>query len=178
MKGVIMEGDVRDIGNGNFVAIGKMMIHNLSPNWNIPALHFIIRKAGDGVYEATNIDLILDAEGKTIEESIEALSGLTLHYIETVMRKGRGYDEFLDKAASLVMEDYWRAYRVVDFKLARIRKDLSHELSNKINAAIQNMLAENIKRRIREIAEDIAEDIIIGNMNVEVSTTEDFEKAA
>jgi hypothetical protein len=37
-----MEGDVRDIGNGNFVAIGKMMIHNLSPNWNIPELHFIL----------------------------------------------------------------------------------------------------------------------------------------
>ena len=111
--------------NKHFVAIGKMTIDNLSAEWNIPALHFIVNKTQSGVFEATNLELILDAAGNTIEGAIEGLTGLTIHYITAVMEKGRGYDEFIDKVNSLAMEEYWREYRNIEFSLARNRKDLS-----------------------------------------------------
>ena len=71
--------------NKHFVAIGKMTIDNLSAEWNIPDLHFIVNRTSDGLFEATNIELILDSSGKSIEKSIEGLTGLTIHYITTVM---------------------------------------------------------------------------------------------
>ena len=91
--------------NKHFVAIGKMTIDNLSTEWNIPDLHFIVNKTPSGLFEATNIELILDAAGSTIEEAIEGLIGLTIHYITAVMEKSRGYDEFIEKVDSLAMEE-------------------------------------------------------------------------
>ena len=131
--------------NKRFVAIGKMIIDNLSAEWNIPDLHFIVNKTPSGLFEATNIELILDAAGNTIEESIEGLSGLTIHYITAAMNKGRGYDEFIDKVNSLAMEEYWREYRNIEFLLARNRKDLSHDIANKINAAIPAKILKECK---------------------------------
>jgi hypothetical protein len=155
----------------NFIGIGKMMIDNLNSEWNIPHLHFIINKTPSGLFEATNLEFILDASGENIEEAVEILSGLTLHYITSVMSNGRGYDEFIEKVNSMVMEQYWRAYRDIEFSLARKRKDLSHELSSRINAAIKNMLADNIKQRVKEVAADLV-DTIITNMNIQVTTLE------
>ena len=155
----------------HFVAIGKMAIDNLSADWNIPALHFIVGKTPSGLFEATNIELILDSTGSDIEEAIEGLIGLTVHYITAVMEKGRGYDEFIEKANSLAMEDYWREYRNIEFSLARSRKDLSHEIASKINAAIKGMLAEEIAQQIREEAAGVVK-IIISNINIEVATLE------
>jgi hypothetical protein len=165
MKG----GNLMD--NKRFVAIGKMTIDNLSTEWNIPDLHFIVSKTSSGLLEATNIELILDSTGSTIEEAIEGLIGLTIHYITTVMGKGRGYDEFIDKVNSLAMEEYWREYRNIEFSLARDRKDLSHEIANKINAAVKNMLAEEITQQIREVAAGVVS-TIIGNINIQVATLE------
>ena len=157
--------------NKHFVAIGKMTIDNLSTEWNIPDLHFIVNKTPSGLLEATNIEFILDSVGNTIEEAIEGLTGLTIHYITSVMEKGRGYDEFVDKVNSLAMEEYWREYRNIEFSLARKRKDLSHDIANKINAAIKNMLAEEITQQIRDVAAGAAK-IIISNINIQVSTLE------
>jgi len=157
--------------NKNFVAIGKMTIDNLSTEWNIPDLHFIVNKTPSGLLEATNIELILDSAGYTIEDAIEGLIGLTIHYITSVMEKGRGYDEFIEKVNSLAMEEYWREYRNIEFSLARKRKDLSHDIANKINAAIKNMLAEEITQQIRDVAAGVAK-IIISNINIQVSTLE------
>jgi len=157
--------------NKNFVAIGKMTIDNLSTEWNIPDLHFIVNKTPSGLLEATNIEFILDSTGNTIEEAIEGLIGLTIHYITSAMEKGRGYDEFIDKVNSLAMEEYWREYRDIEFSLARKRKDLSHDIANKINAAIKNMLAEEITQQIRDVAAGVAK-IIISNINIQVSTLE------
>ena len=157
--------------NKHFVAIGKMTIDNLSTEWNIPDLHFIVNKTPSGLFEATNIELILDSPGNTIEEAIEGLTGITLHYITTVMEKGRGYDEFIEKANSLVMEEYWREYRNIEFSLARNRKDLSHEIANKINAAIKNMLAEEITQQIKEVATGVVK-TIIAKINIELATLE------
>ena len=157
--------------NKHFVAIGKMTIDNLSTEWNIPDLHFIVNKTPSGLFEVTNIELILDSIGNTIEEAIEGLIGLTIHYITTVMGKGRGFDEFIEKVNSLTMEDYWREYRNVEFTLARMRKDLSHDIANKVNVAIKNMLAEEIKQQIREVAADVVKTIIT-NINIQVATLE------
>jgi len=157
--------------NKNFVAIGKMTIDNLSTEWNIPDLHFIVNKTPSGLLEATNIEFILDSAGNTIEDAIEGLIGLTIHYITSVMEKGRGYDEFIEKVNSLAMEEYWREYRYIEFSLARKRKDLSHDIANKINAAIKNMLAEEITQQIRDVAVGVAK-IIISNINIQVSTLE------
>jgi len=157
--------------NKHFVAIGKMTIDNLSTEWNIPDLHFIVNKSPSGLFEATNIEFILDSAGNTIEEAIEGLIGLTIHYITSAMEKGRGYDEFIDKVNSLAMEEYWRAYRNIEFSRARKRKDLSHDVANKINAAIKNMLAEEITQQIRDVAAGAAK-IIISNINIQVSTLE------
>jgi hypothetical protein len=160
------------VAGKHFVGIGKMMIDNVSPEWNIPHLHFIINKTEAGIYEATNIELILDASGDTLETVVKDLSALTLDYITEVMSsQGLGYDEFIRKANSRVMEGYWQAYRNIEFGLARNRKDLSHDLTNKVNTAIKSMLAETIKQRIQEIAADMV-DTIITNINVEVATFE------
>ncbi|GHU50051.1 hypothetical protein FACS1894200_09290 [Spirochaetia bacterium] len=155
----------------NFVGIGKMMLDNLNSDWNIPHLHFIVNKTPSGNYEATNIELILDAIGETIEESIERLSELTIHHITAVMTEGPGYEQFIEIANTTVMEDYWKEYRNIEFSLARKGKDLSHELSRKINAAIKTMLADEIKAKIKEIAEDVVDTIITG-LNVEIKTLE------
>jgi len=162
--------------NKNFVAIGKMTIDNLSNEWNIPVLHFIVNKTSSGLFEATNIEFILDSTGNSIEESVEGLTGLTIHYITSVMKKGRGYDEFIEKVNSLTMEEYWQAYRFIEFSLAKNCKDLSHDIANKINAAIKNMLAEEIKQQIQEVAADIV-NILISNINIQVSTLEEAEAA-
>ena len=153
------------------IAIGKMTIDNLSPEWNIPTLHFIVNKTQSGLFEATNIELILDSNGKTIEEAIEGLSALTIHYITTVMEKGQGYIEFIEKVNSLEMEDYWREYRNIEFSLARHRKDLSHDIANKVNASIKNILAEEIKQQIREVASGVVK-TIINSINIQVTTLE------
>ena len=158
--------------NKHFVAIGKMTIDNLSTEWNIPALHFIVNKAPSGLFEATNIELILDSSGNTIEEAVEGLIGLTLHYITAVMEKGRGYDEFIEKVNSLAMEEYWREYRNIEFSLARNRKDLSHDIANKINTAIKNMLAEEITQQIKEVAAGVIKTLIT-NINIQLSTMEE-----
>jgi hypothetical protein len=116
----------------HFIGIGKMMINNLSSVWNIPHIHFIINKTSEGIYEATNIEFILDASGNTIEEAVEGLSAITMYYIAKVMSpKGVGFNEFIEKVNSRVMEGYWQAYRNIEFKLAEQGKDLSHDLSIK-----------------------------------------------
>jgi sulfite reductase alpha subunit-like flavoprotein len=157
--------------NKYFVAIGKMIIDNLNTEWNIPDLHFIVNKTPTGLFEATNIEFILDSTGSTIEEAIEGLTGLTIHYITMAMEKGRGYVEFIDKVNSLTMEEYWREYRNIEFSLARNRKDLSHEIGNKINIAIKNMLAEEITQQIREVAAGVVKTIIT-NINIQIATLE------
>jgi len=157
--------------NKHFVAIGKMTIDNLNAEWNIPDLHFIVNKTTSGLFEATNIELILDSTGNSIEEAIEGLTGLTMHYITAVMEKGRGYDEFIEKVNSLAMEDYWREYRNIEFSLARNRKDLSHDIAKKVNAAIKNMLAEEITQQIKEVAVDVVKTIIT-SINIKVATLE------
>jgi hypothetical protein len=160
------------MNNKHFVAIGKMMIDNLGADWNIPNLHFIVNKTASGLFEATNLELILDSAGDSIEEAVEGLSGLTVHYITAVIEKGRGYVEFIDKANSLIMEDYWRAYRNIEFSLAREGKDLSHDIASKVNAAIKNMLAEEIVQQIKDMAAGMVK-TIINNINIQIATLEE-----
>jgi hypothetical protein len=55
--------------------------------------------------------------------------------------------------------------------LTRNRKDLSHDIAKKVNAAIKNMLAEEIMQRIKEVAADVV-NTIITNINIKVATLE------
>jgi len=141
----------------NFVAIGKMFIDSPDTEWNIPHLHFIVNKTPSGQYEATNIELFLDSCGSTLEDAVAELSGLTIHHITTVMEKGCGYKEFIECVDTEAMDDYWRAYRVIEFTLAEKGRDLSHEITKRINAAIKSRLAEEIKQQIIEMGKQIAE---------------------
>jgi hypothetical protein len=85
------------------------------------------------------------------------------------MEKGRGYCEFMEKANSSVMDAYWREYRNIEFTLAQSKKDLSHEITSNINAAIESVLAEEIMRQIKDVAANAAK-TIINNINVRYST--------
>ena len=103
---------------------------------------------------------------------------LTIHYIQTVMAKGRGYDEFIEKANSCAMENYWREYRTIEFNLAKMRKDLSHDLTNKINSAIKSMLAEEIVQYIKKVVAAVANASMINNVNIKVKAVDAEEAKA
>jgi len=136
--------------NKYFVAIGVMTIDNICAERNKHDLHFIVNKTPSGLFEATNLELILDASGKTIEDAIEGLVGLTIHYIIAVMEKGRGYIEIINKVKSPVMEDYWCEYRYIKFSATRNRKDRAYNMTDKINMAIENMFIKETTGRIKD----------------------------
>jgi len=46
--------------NKHFIAIGKVIFETPGFSWNIPHTHFIINKTASGLFEATNLELILD----------------------------------------------------------------------------------------------------------------------
>jgi hypothetical protein len=69
------------------------------------------------------------------------------------------------------MEDYWRAYRNFEFSLAMEGKDLSHDIANKVNAAIKNMLAEEITQQIKDAAAGVVK-TIINNINIQIAMRE------
>jgi len=132
----------------NFVAIGKIMIDRVAgEEWEIPALHFIVNRNPSGLYEAINIELILVAPGNTLEEAVEGLSELTRYHINVVMDEGRGFDEFIESVDTFTMDEYWREYRKIEFSLGKKGKSLSHEITRKINDAIERRLKEEMEKQ-------------------------------
>jgi len=146
----------------NFIGIGKLMFDTSGVEWNIPHLHFIVSKADDGIFEATNMEFILDASGQTAEESIQNLTSLIVHHITLVMSKENGYDLLTEPATSCVMEKYWLEYRKIEFSAARRGKDLGHNIEQRILAAIQssftNQLLKDITSKASEMSAEIIED--------------------
>jgi hypothetical protein len=114
--------------NKHFVAIGKIVFDTPGYPWNIPHTHFMVNKTASGLYEATNLELILDSIGNTVEESVEILANLTTKYIMEIMMKRRGHDELAEVVDTNTMEDYWREYRKAEVELSRTKNDLSHIL--------------------------------------------------
>jgi hypothetical protein len=143
--------------NKRFVAIGKLVFETPGFPWNIPHTHFIVNKAASGLYEATNLELILDSAGDTIEESARTLARLTGNFIMEIMMKRRGHDELVEAMDTGAMEDYWREYRKIEAELSRTKRDLSHNLDRLWVTAIKETMDEYLKEIIYEKAKQEAE---------------------
>jgi hypothetical protein len=143
--------------NKHFIAIGKIVFETPGFAWNIPHTHFIVNKTASGLFEATNLELILDSVGDSIKEAAETLARLTANYIMEIMMKRRGHDELSEVMDTGVMEDYWREYRKIEVELSRTKKDLSHNLDRLWVTAIKETMDENLRAIIFEKAKQEAE---------------------
>ncbi|TYT78032.1 hypothetical protein [Treponema phagedenis] len=102
-----------------FIGAGKIMYNKLPYDFNIPHLHFLVIKHDQSTYEAVNIEFQLFAMSDTAEKSIAELISLTTSYILTVVTKGRGFTEFMEIAMERSMDNYWAAYRRIEFEAAQ-----------------------------------------------------------
>ena len=143
-----------------FVGIGKFLFNTVNTEWNMPHLHFLIDKANNGKFEATNLEFGLVASDDSAEKAMQRLAGLVHFHITSVMTEGEGYQEFIESVDNRAMDDYWRAYRVIDFSLGKMGKDLSHEIEKRITRAIQEMFDKQVKDAIINKAEKRADEII------------------
>jgi hypothetical protein len=144
----------------NFIAIGKIIFETPKAPWNIPHTHFIVNKTADGLYEATNIEFVLDSIGHTFEESMQTLAGLTSYHVMNIMINGKGHDELIAEAYSPAMEKYWMEYRKIEFELSRSKKDMGHSLDRHFIDAIKETLDENIKTIIFQKAKQDAQSLL------------------
>jgi len=142
--------------NKHFVAIGKIVFETPGFSWNIPHTHFIVNKTASGLFEATNLELILDSVGSSVEESAETLARLTANYIMEIMMKRGGHDELVDVVDTGVMEDYWREYRKIEVKLSKTKRDISHNLDRLWVTAIKETMDEYLKEIIYDKAKQEA----------------------
>jgi len=143
--------------NKHFVAIGKIVFETPGFSWNIPHTHFIVNKTASGLFEATNLELILDSVGNSVEESAEVLARLTANYIMEIMMKRRGHDELIEVVDTSVMEDYWREYRKIEVELSKTKQDISHNLDRLWVTAIKETTDEYLKEIIYEKAKQEAD---------------------
>jgi hypothetical protein len=141
----------------NFVAIGKIVFETPGYPWNIPHTHFIVNKTTSGLFEATNLELILDSVGDSVGEAAEILARLTANYIMEIMLKRRGHDELGEVMDTAVMEDYWREYRKIEVTLSKTKSDISHNIDRLWVKAIRETMDENIRHIIYEKAKQEAE---------------------
>jgi hypothetical protein len=151
---------VVSVKSKEFVGIGKFLFDTVSEEWNIPHLHFMVDRTDNGNFEATNLEFCLVSSGESAEVAAQRLAGLVHFHIISVVKNGNGYKEFIENANSRVMDDYWRAYRVIDFSLGEKGNDLSHEIEKRITRAIQEMFDRQVKEIIRQKAEKRADDMI------------------
>jgi hypothetical protein len=143
--------------NKHFVAIGKIVFETPGFPWNIPHTHFIVNKTASGLFEATNLELILDSTGNSVKESAQALARLTTNYIMEIMMNRRGHEERIEVVDTNVMEDYWREYRKIEVELSKTKHDLSHNLDRLCVTAIKETMDESYKKLIYDIAKQEAE---------------------
>jgi hypothetical protein len=143
--------------NKHFVAIGKIVFETPGYPWNIPHTHFLVNKTASGLFEATNLELILDSVGGSLTESAQTLARLTANYIMEIIMKRRGHEELAEVVDTNVMEDYWREYRKIEVELSRTKRDISHNMDRLWVEAIKESMDENIKQIIFEKAKQEAE---------------------
>ena len=144
----------------NFVAIGRIIFETPGYSWNIPHTHFIVNKTETGLYEATNLEFILDSAGNSIKESAETLTRLTASYVREIMKRRRGHDELLEIVDSNTMEDYWREYRKIEINLSRTKRDMSHSMDRLTKMVIKETLIEYMKDVLREKAEQKVDEML------------------
>jgi hypothetical protein len=144
----------------NFTAIGKIIFETPKASWNIPHTHFIVNRTESGLYEATNLEFVLDSIGHTLEESMQTLAGLTSYHVMDIMINGKGHDELIAEVYSPAMEEYWMEYRKIEFELSRSKKDIGHNLDRHFIEAIKETLDENIKNIIFQRAAQDAQSFL------------------
>jgi hypothetical protein len=159
----------------NFVGIGKFLFDTVNAEWNIPHLHFLVDKTKNDVFEAINLEFGLVSSGKNPIEAVERLASLSHFHITSVMTEGKGYAEFIESAKTRDLDDFWAAYREIDFVLGAKGKDLSHAIERQITRAIQGMIDEQIKKIITQKAEKKADEIIKEYMEATTVILKDVE---
>jgi hypothetical protein len=150
---------VNFMDNKHFAAIGKIIFETPGFPWNIPHTHFIVNKTASGLFEATNLELLLDSIGNSVEEAAQTLARLTANYVMEIMMKRRGHDELIEVFDTDVMEDYWREYRKIEVHLSKTKRDISHNLDRLWVEAIKETMDENIKAIIYEKAKQEADEL-------------------
>jgi hypothetical protein len=149
-----VKGEKKDI-----VGIGKMMIDTKSVAWNIPHLHFLVTRNPEH-FEAVCLEFGLVSVGGTQEESAERLIEHTIYHIGSVINNGNGFEEFKDAATSEFMNGYWGAYRHIEFCLAEVKQDLSHEIESHITKVLQELFDNKIKNIIASMAKIAVDDAL------------------
>jgi len=148
------------VENKRSVAIGKIICETLGVPWNIPHSHFIVNQTPSGLFEATNIEFVLDSVGASIDEAARILMRLTADYIKEVMIKGRGHDELLEMVDSDAMENYWREYRKAEVELSRTGQDMGHKLDRHFIEAVKETWEDDFKDIIYKAAKHDAEEVL------------------
>jgi len=143
----------------DIVGIGKMIIDTNSVSWNIPHLHFLVSRNA-GYFEAICLEFGLVSTGDTQEESAERLIEHTIYHIGAVISNGNGFEEFKEIALNEFMNGYWGAYRHIEFCLAEIKRDLSHEIESRITLALQELFDKKVKELITSMAKVTAAEAI------------------
>jgi len=148
---------ILDTDSLNFVGAGKLMYNNFSASFNIPHLHFLVIKHNEKRYEAVNLELQLFATENTPEDAIAELATLTSMHIITVFNQGRGYEELIEIAIQRTMDDYWAEYRKIEFKAAKNKEDIGHDVEQRVNNIIMNMVGEKTKELLKEFVKEHAQ---------------------
>jgi hypothetical protein len=159
LKDTETNSGVKGMENKNFIAIGKIVYETPGYSWNIPHTHFIINKTESGLFEATNLQLVLDSIGSSIKEAAEALAHLTTNYVMEIMLKRRGHDELKELMDTNSMDDYWREYRKIEVELSRTKSDMSHSFDRLTAIAIKETMDDYIKEILYDKAKQEAEAI-------------------
>jgi len=148
------------VENKRSVAIGKIICETLGVPWNIPHTHFIVNKTPSGLFEATNIEFVLDSVGASIDEAARILMRLTADYVKEVMIEGRGHDELIEIVDSGAMESYWREYRKAEVELSRTGQDMGHKLDRYFIEAVKETWEDDFREIIYKTAKQNAEEIL------------------
>lgn len=133
-----------------FIGSGKIMYNNFSSKFNIPHLHFLVIQHEKDMYQAVNLELQLFAAGDTFENAIAELVALTTTHIIAVLEDGRGYDELVETALERTMDEYWHEYRQIEFKAAKNKHNIGHNVEQRINNIIKNAISERLKLFIKD----------------------------
>jgi hypothetical protein len=149
-----IDGEKKDI-----IAVGKMIIDTNSVSWNVPHLHFLVLKVSEH-FEAICLEFGIVSSGSTEEEAAQRLIENAIYHIGSVVNGGNGFSEFKEVALNGFMNSYWGAYRHIEFCLAEIKRDLSHEIESRIIRAIQELFDNKIKELIASMAKMAVEKAI------------------
>lgn len=125
----------------NAVGIGKIFLSSLdSNNYNIPHLHFIVCKTSDA-FNAVSLEFGLVASDANAEAAIESLIKMLVEYVIRTITTS-GFSSLIETVASTAMNEFWREYRIFEFKLAEKKKDIGHDFVQKLKDSIKKQIIE------------------------------------